>query len=438
MSNTLPIHLKSTGELFDVPYRLKTTIDDLITYVCTRTTVLSSANPSDYYLSIDNNEMLDSDRTVDETHLHQPKRFACLQICMKTHVLVKKISHARAQFWRTANAQVSKEARTNDDSKQRTNADIRLIKGETFCDHHSYSEPIFWAHMGPICGVGIAKARVIEILLFSLDRSSSPIKPSSKLSENASSRLSANECDAIDHEVHFLVCGGPKVGKSTLINALCACPVAKVNNSLGLDQCTRAATCYKMDNIYFWDTPGIQEWSQLDIDSYVNSSALRQTPVCMFYCASPNSYANLKQLDRLLDECIRRRSIFCVLVVTNMFAHVNRRAVLDEFKVLLAKYIDPSRNVREEQGIYYYGEVGLCTMVNSQEYTSDDSSRPQPQQGVNELILALTKSLVGEQLDGWLRTVHKNQKFWLDKQQELCRLAQSNECSQSMTHELLQ
>ena len=150
MSNTLPIHLKSTGEVFDVPYRLKTTVADLITYVCTRTTALSSANPSDYYLSIDNNEMLDNDRTVDETHLHQPDRFTCLQICMKTHVLVQKISDARAQFWHTANTQVSKKARTNDDSKQGTTADIRVINGETFCDHHSYSEPIFWAKVDPI------------------------------------------------------------------------------------------------------------------------------------------------------------------------------------------------------------------------------------------------------------------------------------------------
>jgi GTPase Era involved in 16S rRNA processing len=150
------------------------------------------------------------------------------------------------------------------------------------------------------------------------------IKSSSKLREKDSSRLSSNAGDATDHEVHFLVCGGPKVGKSTLINALCASPVARVNNLLGLDQCTRTTTCYKMDNIYFWDTPGIQEWSQLEIDSYLNSSAIKQTPMCMFYCASRNSYANLKQLGRLLDECIRRRGIFCVLVVTNMFAHVNR------------------------------------------------------------------------------------------------------------------
>ena len=90
MSNTLRIHLKSTGEYFDVPYQVQTTVDELIVHVCTETVALSNANPTDYYLSIDNDEMLDNDRTVDEAHLDQPNRFTSLQICMKTHVLVAK------------------------------------------------------------------------------------------------------------------------------------------------------------------------------------------------------------------------------------------------------------------------------------------------------------------------------------------------------------
>jgi hypothetical protein len=215
------------------------------------------------------------------------------------------------------------------------------------------------------------------------------------------------------------------VGKSTLINALCGSPVAKVNDTLALDQCTRTTNCYKIDNIHFWDTPGIQQWSRLDIDSYVNSAALRQPPLCMFYCASPGSFAKLQQLDMLLDECIRRRHIFCALVVTNMFSNANRHAVLDEFKTLLSKYVDPTRDIREEEGVWYYGQVGLCTIVNSQEYVNEDIGRRQPQKGVNELILGVTKSLSSNpQLHGWLRTIEKNRKFWMDKQRELYRLAQ--------------
>jgi hypothetical protein len=228
----------------------------------------------------------------------------------------------------------------------------------------------------------------------------------------------------INSEVHILVCGGPKVGKSTLINALCGCPVAKTS-TIGLDQCTKRTSSYQLDNIYFWDTPGIQQWSYLDIDSYLNSSSQRQTPLCMFYCASPGSFAKLKQLDMLLDECICRRRIFCALVVTNMYANVNRHVVLNEFKELLNKYVHDSQQIREEHGVWYYGQVGLCTMVNSQEYVDEDTNRRQPQQGINELVLALTKSFSETyHLDGWLRTIEQNRQFWLDKQEELYRLTE--------------
>jgi predicted ATPase len=228
----------------------------------------------------------------------------------------------------------------------------------------------------------------------------------------------------INSEVHILVCGGPKVGKSTLINALCGCPVAKVNK-IGLDRCTEKTTYYQMDNIYFWDTPGIQQWSYLDIDSYLNSSTRRQKPLCMFYCASPGSFAKLKQLEMLLDDCIYRQHIFCVLVVTNMFANINRHAILDEFKTLLSKYIDHSQQVKEEHGIWFYGQVGLCTMVNSQEYINEDTNRRQSEQGINELVLALTKSFSRtHQLGDWLRTIEKNRQFWLDKQEELYKLTE--------------
>ena len=77
---------------------------------------------------------------------------------------MQRISQARAQFWRTADKQISQKARMNGvQSKQETTADIRLIKGETFCDHRSYSDPIFWTQVDPICGVWIDNHRSIKI-----------------------------------------------------------------------------------------------------------------------------------------------------------------------------------------------------------------------------------------------------------------------------------
>ena len=195
--------------------------------------------------------------------------------------------------------------------------------------------------------------------------------------------------------------------------------------TIGLDSCTQKTTSYQLGNIFFWDTPGIQQWSDLDINSYLNSSARCQTPLCMFYCASPGSFAKLKQLDILLDECIRQRQIFCVLVVTNMFAHINRHAILDEFKTLLSRYIDRKEQIREKHGVWFYGNVGLCTMVNSQEFIDEDTNQRKSPQGINELVLGLIESFSEtHQLSAWLRTIEQNQQFWLDKQEELYKLTQ--------------
>jgi len=54
---------------------------------------------------------------------------------------------------------------------------------------------------------------------------------------------------------------------------------------------------------------------------------------------------------------------FGKLAVTNMFVEVNRRVILDEFKILLSKYIDDKQQIREEHEIWYYGKVGLCTRI---------------------------------------------------------------------------
>ncbi|CAF5127306.1 unnamed protein product, partial [Rotaria sp. Silwood1] len=58
-----------------------------------------------------------------------------------------------------------------------------------------------------------------------------------------------------------------------------------------------------------------------------------------------------------------------------MFAHIDRHAILNEFKTLLSKYVNHTQQIREEHGIYYYGQVGLCTMVNSREFVDEDTNR---------------------------------------------------------------
>jgi hypothetical protein len=106
MSNFLPIYFKATGERFNVPYELQTTVDDLIKYVCIHTIEVSNTNSEDYYIAMNNSDVLDRNRTVEEIRLDQLDRFVSLDMCIKTRVLMKRISEARMKLWETPDKQV--------------------------------------------------------------------------------------------------------------------------------------------------------------------------------------------------------------------------------------------------------------------------------------------------------------------------------------------
>ena len=123
MTHTLRILLKPTGEHFNVPYEAQTTIYDLIKYVCTHTTVISNTHPDDYYLSINNSDTLDGNRTVKEAGLDQPNKCVSLDMYVKTAVLCQRISQSRAKFWQTSAKQIPQK------SQQTTAIDISADTG---------------------------------------------------------------------------------------------------------------------------------------------------------------------------------------------------------------------------------------------------------------------------------------------------------------------
>ena len=98
MAATLPLHVKATGEHFDVPYQMQTTIYQLIEYVCRYSTLLSNHDPNDYYIIVDDSDLLDTRRTIEETGLDQPSRYKSLSICLKTRVLIRRMAQRLEQF----------------------------------------------------------------------------------------------------------------------------------------------------------------------------------------------------------------------------------------------------------------------------------------------------------------------------------------------------
>lgn len=217
-------------------------------------------------------------------------------------------------------------------------------------------------------------------------------------------------------EVNIVLCGAPRVGKSSLINAICQQRIAK--NSVTLDSSTKHLTKYQVeyaqnDNLHqtiFWDLPGIESWNENDVRDHINKLITATKPLCMIFCASPGSFAKLEHVEWLVSECAKQK-IFCALVCTNMWAGRSRKEVLNEFRDILQK-IHPNIQPFEADKVIQFGNVGLCTMVNSEIYIDDDIGIRKDPSGVNELILSISKCLDQESRSTWLQVISENKSFW--------------------------
>lgn len=218
-------------------------------------------------------------------------------------------------------------------------------------------------------------------------------------------------------EFSIVVCGSPRVGKSTLVNAICGRYVADTSDSLNpqtnqikkyfLNRVNDEQTRY---SITIHDTPGIESWDEKFVKNYFSDLMKQSEPLCMIYCASPGSFARLDHLKWLIDTSIKS-NIFCALVSTNKYAGTpqQRKQILDDFHSLLQPF---HHITREENGIKYYGDIALCTSVNSIPYEDQELNVRKDVEGINELIFGILTSLKEDKVVGWCYTIADNQSFW--------------------------
>lgn len=172
-------------------------------------------------------------------------------------------------------------------------------------------------------------------------------------------RRSIQECEVqnpkfvADHaksklqEFTFVVCGGPRTGKSTLINAIINKDLAPTRS--GPAAVTLETKCYSLSGpcpdrfdeqqgrespqfrINIWDTKGITTW-----DRSIADIIDEKHPMCMMLCASPGSFAKDEFVRPLISQCVNQ-SIFVALVCTNKWNDTDekRTRVMEEFHGLL-------------------------------------------------------------------------------------------------------
>jgi len=224
-------------------------------------------------------------------------------------------------------------------------------------------------------------------------------------------------------EFSILMCGSARVGKSTLINAICGRELAKT--SAHLDSCTKDIEKYSLEHSYidefsqkqitsivsFWDTPGLENWTEKDAKAYIMELLTKTYPICMIFCASPGSLVNSEVVAWLCEAC-HGCGIFFALVCTNQFSGTDEQvsAVLKDFRGILERVA--GARAKEEGEIYHCYLVGLVAAVNSVVYENTRLGVRVTAKGVNELCLEIMKELDKERLKGWCITLLQNRSFW--------------------------
>lgn len=225
-------------------------------------------------------------------------------------------------------------------------------------------------------------------------------------------------------EFNIIIMGSPRVGKSELINAICEGNQAETSSSL--NSCTAKVTKYTLTDrqqqnpnvppfaVHFYDTPGIESWSDNAGETKMIEFITEVNPLCMIYCASPGSFSKLDQLHTVLEHC-RTKHIFCALVCTNMWSGNRRRDVIEEFENQLA-FFGPkiSKQSPNGHGITFFGDGALCTMVNSKEYSDPGllGDVVKPVQGIDELLHGIMESIDEEKLLGWCYAILYRRSYW--------------------------
>ena len=89
---------------------------------------------------------------------------------------------------------------------------------------------------------------------------------------------------------------------------------------------------------------------------------------------------------------------------------------MEDFHSLLSRFHHVTRH---QQGIQFYGDVALCTSVNSILYEDRDLGVRKDPEGINEFIFGSLTTLKDDKVAAWCYTVTDNSSFWITMRTQL-------------------
>jgi len=103
----------------------------------------------------------------------------------------------------------------------------------------------------------------------------------------------------------ILIVGPPRVGKSTLIRAITGDETIDVEATLS--SVTKNISSHVSDIFRFWDTPGIEDWTEKEADATWNELFVEKKilPMAVYICFSPGSFFDFssKGFTKIDDLC---------------------------------------------------------------------------------------------------------------------------------------
>ena len=176
-------------------------------------------------------------------------------------------------------------------------------------------------------------------------------------------------------EFTFVVCGAPRTGKSTLINAILNKDLAPTKP--GPSAVTLETSCYKLEGscpektdettgeslqqaqafrINIWDTKGIATW-----DQRIANIITEKNPMCLILCSSPGSFAKDEFIRPLINQCVASK-VFVALVCTNQWndSAEKRATVMAEFHELIQ--VSHSADLDQQSNLFSYRDIKAVRM----------------------------------------------------------------------------